>query len=215
MANSTLRSFCSIVLFALPLALTSHRLHADDINNKINYIIDGKVVSGWTAVTADPGNWWNPLPELKGVSGSGKLTVEPAQFKTPSDAFRLTWVPRNDTFAQFSLSGNAINIKSLEDTAGLMIDMRVLTSPDKPVMINMRCGDKCEGKFDISKFLKKLKKETWVTLPVALNCFSKAGADLSKIATPFEISTQGKLSIEISNIRLQRLDPDDKGCAQK
>lgn len=200
------------VLLALSTALLSHSLYADAVNNKINYIVDGKVVSGWTAITGDPEKWWSPLTELKGQSVSGKLVLEPAQFKTPGDAFRLTWVPRKELHAQFSLGGNPIDLKAFENTGALVIAMRVLSSPDKAVNIAMRCGDKCEGKIDISKNVKKLKKEEWILLPIALNCFSMVGADLSKIATPFEISTDGKLSIEISSVRLERLGPDEKGC---
>lgn len=200
------------VLLALSTALLSHSLYADAVNNKINYIVDGKVVSGWTAITGDPEKWWSPLTELKGQSVSGKLVLEPAQFKTPGDAFRLTWVPRKELHAQFSLGGNPIDLKAFENTGALVIAMRVLSSPDKAVNIAMRCGDKCEGKIDISKNVKKLKKEEWILLPIALNCFSMVGADLSKIATPFEISTDGKLSIEISSIRLERLGSDEKGC---
>ncbi len=212
MAISRLRRFFVGVSLALPVALLSQSLYADAVNNKINYIVDGKVVSGWTAITGDPEKWWSPLTELKGQSGSGKLVLEPAQFKTPGDAFRLTWAPRKELHAQFSLGGNPIDLKSFENAGALVIAMRVLGSPDKAVNIAMRCGDKCEGKIDISKNLKKLKKEEWISLPIALNCFSMMGADLSKIATPFEISTDGKLNIEISSVRLERLGPDEKGC---
>ncbi len=212
MAISRLRCFWIGVTLVLPTLFLSQSLYADTVNNKINYIVDGKVVPGWTAITGDPEKWWSPLTELKGQSGSGKLVLEPAQFKTPGDAFRLTWVPRKEVHAQFSLGGNPIDLKSFENAGVLVIAMRVLSSPDKAVNIAMRCGDKCEGKIDISKNLKKLKKEEWVSLPIALNCFSMMGADLSKIATPFEISTDGKLNIEISSIRLERLAPDEKGC---
>lgn len=212
MAISRLRRFWCVVSLALPAVLLSQNLYADAVNNKINYIVDGKVLTGWTAVTGDPENWWSPLTELKGQSGSGKLVLEPAQFKTAGDAFRLTWAPRKELFAQFSLGGNPIDLKSFENAGALVIAMRVLNSPDKVVNIAMRCGEKCEAKVDISKNLKKLKKEEWVSLPIALNCFSMMGADLSKIATPFEISTDGKLSIEISSVRLERLGPDEKGC---
>jgi hypothetical protein len=209
---ANLKRFIAGVLLALPAAVLSPSLYADAVNNKINYIVDGKVVAGWTAITGDPEKWWSPLTELKGQSGSGKLVLEPAQFKTPGDAFRLTWAARKELHAQFSLGGNPIDLKALENAGALVIAMRVLSSPDKAVNIAMRCGDKCEGKIDISKNLKKLKKEEWILLPIALNCFSMVGADLSKIATPFEISTDGKLSIEISSIRLERLGPDEKGC---
>lgn len=202
-------------LLALPAVLLSQAALADAANTKMNYVLAGKVVEGWTPITGDPEKWWSPLTELKGESGSGKLVVEPAQFQAPGDAFKLTWAPRKNVQAQFSLGGNPIDIKSLESAAALVINMRVLSAPDKPVNIGMHCGDKCEAKVEISQNLKKLKKGEWVAFPIALNCFALAGADLSKIATPFEIGTEGKLSVEITTIRLEKLAPNEKGCVAK
>lgn len=206
--------------WAQPLALSSAlsavclapSVFADAANAKMNYLLDGKVVAGWTAITGDPEKWWSPLTELQGQSGSGKLVVEPGEFKAPGDAVKLTWAARKNVLAQFSLGGSPVDIKSLESAAALVINMRVLTAPDKPVNIAMRCGENCEAKVDIAANLKKLKKSEWVAFPIALNCFSTAGADLSKIATPFEIGTDGKLSVEISTVRLEKLAPSDKGC---
>ncbi len=211
MAITGFKRFVITISLALPAIFLSHSLYAD-ANPKMNYLLDGKVVSSWTAVTGDPDKWWNPLTELKGESGSGKLVVEPGEFKTPGDAVKLTWVARKNIHAQFYVSGNPVDIKSLENAAVLVISMRVLNMPDKPVNIAMRCGDKCEAKVDISKNLKKLNKGEWVAFPIALNCFAQAGVDLTKVATPFEISTEGKLSIEIATIRLEKLGPDEKGC---
>lgn len=211
MAITGFKRFVVGVSLALPATFLSHSLYAD-ANPKMSYLLDGKVVSGWTAITGDPEKWWGPLTELKGESGSGKLVVEPGEFKTPGDAVKLTWGAHKNIYAQFSLGGNPIDIKSLENAAALVISMRVLNLPDKPVNIAMRCGDKCEAKVDVSSNFKKLKKGEWIAFPIALNCFSKAGVDLTKVATPFEISTEGKLSVEIVTIRLEKLGPDEKGC---
>jgi hypothetical protein len=210
MAITSFKRF--VLSLALPVTFMSHSLFAD-VTPKMNYILDGKLVPSWNASTGDPEKWWSPLTELKGESGSGKLVIEPAEFKTPGDAFKLTWIARKKVTAQFSLGGNQIDIKSLENNAALVISMRLLTSPDKPVNIGMSCGDKCkQGKVDVSSTLKKLKKGEWIAFPIALNCFSTAGVDLSKITSPFEISTEGKLSIEITNVRLEKLGPDEKSC---
>lgn len=211
MAITRFKRFLIGISLIIPATFVSHSLYAD-ANPKMNYLLEGRVVSGWTAATGDPDKWWNPLTELKGESGSGKLLVESGEFKAPGDAVKLTWTARKNIHAQFYLSGNPVDIKSLENAAVLVISMRVLKSPDKPVNIAMRCGDKCEAKVDVSSDFKKLKKGEWIAFPIALNCFSQAGVDLTKVATPFEISTEGKLSIEVSTIRLEKLGPDEKGC---
>ena len=42
----------------------------------------------------------------------------------------------------------------------------------------------------------------WRTLTIPLGCFSKAGANMTKVATPFSLATAGKLTIAISDVRV-------------
>ena len=58
------------------------------------------------------------------------------------------------------------------------------------------------------------KKDVWTTFPIPLNCFTKEGLDIKKVSGPVNISTEGRLGLTITNIRLQKLPEGEKGCAK-
>ena len=68
------------------------------------------------------------------------------------------------------------------------------------VYLSMVCGEQCQGKVNIAKELSLLKVNQWQTLNVDLTCFEKNGADLSKIISPFSLSTAAKLNIDFTDV---------------
>jgi hypothetical protein len=64
----------------------------------------------------------------------------------------------------------------------------------------------------VSKNLKKLKRNEWDMLPIPLNCFTKEGLDIKKVIGPFTMGSDGKLKIELGNVKLLKLAEGDKGC---
>jgi Galactose-binding domain-like len=107
-----------------------------------------------------------------------------------------------------------LDLSAFEHDVALVIDLKVDVMPDKGVTIGMDCGYPCRSELQVRKNITKLSKGEWSSLPIPLNCFSQAGADLKKINGPFVMSTDGKLTVEIANVRLQKLAEGDKGCAQ-
>jgi hypothetical protein len=179
-----------------------------------NYLLNGLPVEGWTMIVGDPNNWWQPIKDLPAKSGSGKLTVEPSNYLGQNDALKLSWAPRKEANALFTISSGAIDLKAMTNQVALTFDIKVDVMPDKDVIVSMGCGDKCTGELHLRKTIADLKKGEWTTMPIPLNCFSKEGADLSKINTPVSIATAGKMTIEIANVRLLKLADGDTGCAK-
>lgn len=50
-------------------------------------------------------------------------------------------------------------------------------------------------------------------LPIPLNCFAGDDFDLAKISSPFTLATDGKFTVSITNIRLEKLAEGEQGCA--
>ncbi len=73
-------------------------------------------------------------------------------------------------------------------------------SEQKGVYLSMACGEQCQGTVDIAKALSVLKTNQWHTLSFDLQCFEKSGADLSKITSPFMLSTADPLSIDFTDV---------------
>lgn len=176
------------------------------------YLVKGELIQRSIAL-GDPSNWNINLPGREGKSASGKLKVAPVDFKATGDAIQLTWAPRNKVVGSFSIYGNTIDLSKFKDTASLTIDMRVDVKPDKDVKIGLNCGYPCLADISINRMIKKMPKSEWFSLPLPLNCFSSDNFDLSKITGPFTIATEGKFTVSITNIRLEKLPEGDKGCA--
>ena len=93
--------------------------------------------------------------------------------------------------------------------------MRVDVAPNKDVEIGMDCGYPCRATITINKMIRKMPKGEWFSMPIPLNCFKSENFDLSKINAPFTISTEGKFTVSIINVRLENIPADQKGCVDK
>ncbi len=213
-------SIKTLALASLILCVNSISAQTPDnakpkLNSKFYYIHEGKVVDGWSLNLGDPTNWSTPVTDRKGKSASGKVAVEPSDFKTKNDAITITWASRSEEKGTFAIYGADIDLSTAENTAVLVIDMKVETSPNKEVSIGMGCTYPCEGMVSMGKPLKKLEKDKWQSLPIPLNCLTKAGLDLKKINGPIVISTEGKMKLSITSIHLEKLQEGDASCAEK
>jgi beta-glucosidase len=84
----------------------------------------------------------------------------------------------------------------------LQFDLRLANAPSGPVMLTMGCGAGCQGGVDVTQSLRALSGKGWTSLPVRLNCFKVRGADMSRIATPFLLTSQSPLVLDIGAVRL-------------
>jgi len=201
----------SVTCFSLAL---SSNTQAQNVvtHNKLNYLINGEPVNGWGVQLGDPSSWSTAVSNRRSESASGKIKVEPGNRNGEGDALEIIWDGKKPGQGNFGIYGNPIDLSNLENDAALFIEIKVVVPPNKDVMIGMDCGYPCGGKVHTGKNLKQLKRNEWDVLPIPLNCLTKEGLDLKKVNGPILISTDGKLQIEITNIKLLKLTEGDKGC---
>lgn len=207
-------------LFTAVLSLLSlQAAQAEDtakpaINPKLAYIHEGQAVSGWGLQLSDPENWSVPVDATRiAKSASGKISIEPTDKTGKGDALKISWSPRNNLKGGIAIYGSPLDLSKFKDEGAIAIDIRLDVKPNKDVTFAMDCGWPCRSEIHLTKSLKDLPKDQWTTLPIPLNCFLKEGFDISKVNGPFVISTDGKLGISISEVRLLRLPDGEKGCA--
>jgi len=182
------------------------------VNPNYFYLVKGELISRSISL-GDPSNWSTSIQGREGASAGGKISVAPIDFKAKGDAIQLTWAARKKVQGNFALYGSPIDLSKVKDAAALTIDMRVDVKPDKDVNIGLDCGYPCRANISINQMIKAMPKGEWFSLPLPLNCFKGEKFDLSKINGPFTISTEGKFTVSITNIRLEKLPEGDKGCA--
>lgn len=195
------------ICFVSPL--TSHAQNT--LNPNYFYLVKGELIERDIAL-GDPSNWNINIPGREGSSAGGKVSVMPTDFKATGDAIQIKWSPRKKMIGSLALYGNPIDLSKFKDAAALTIDMRVDVKPDKDVRVGLGCGYPCRADLSISKMIKSMPKGEWFSLPIPLNCFKGDDFDLSKINGPFSIATEGKFTVSITNVRLEKLPEGDKGC---
>jgi beta-glucosidase len=90
----------------------------------------------------------------------------------------------------------------------LLVDYRVDQKPSAPVFVSLE-----PVRIPVAGALAGAAAGQWQTLTIPLGCFARAGADMSKVAKPFALTTTGRLQIAISDIRVASAAvPQDK-CA--
>ncbi len=202
-----------LFLITLSCALAPLSFAETDINPNFIYLYKGQPQQRSISL-GDPSNWSLGLQGREGKSASGKLIVSITDFKDKGDALNLEWDAKVANLGSFSLYGNPVDLSKFKDAAALTIDMRVESKPSKDVRIGMDCGYPCRADLVINNLIRKMPKGEWFSLPIPLNCFKSDNFDLSKINGPFTIATDGKFRVSITNVRLERLQEGEKGCAE-
>jgi|SRR6187431_343912 hypothetical protein len=206
--TKSLKALPSLACIGLLVPLAGN---AQTLNPNHFYLVKGELI-GRSISLGDPSNWSTSIQGREGVSAGSKISVAPTDFKAKGDAIQIIWSPRKKVQGNFALYGNPIDLSKYKDAAAITIDMRIDVKPDKNVNIGLDCGYPCRADISINKMIKQMPQGEWFSLPLPLNCFKSDNFDLSKINGPFTISTEGRFTASITNIRLEKLPEGDKGC---
>lgn len=158
----------------------------------------------------------------EGSSTRGSLTASPG---SQENAINLKWSPKGiknewDADDKNVLTMNitnrlsVIDLTSVVDQAALVFDVRVISAPRKHVELTVECNWdwQCRSTIPLKQPLRKLPKNEWVSFPVPLKCLNKDGFDFSKLTTSFMLYSQGKMEIELGDVRLTAFPADKVKC---
>ena len=117
--------------------------------------------------------------------------------RAQEDSRQFTWPGTGP--ATVALRTNASLDLSRETTGQLsmVIDYRVDSPPTAPVTLSAATAT-----VPIGGTLRSGQVGEWRTLTVPLGCFAKRGADMSKLSVPVSITTSGRLTLTISDVRV-------------
>jgi Galactose-binding domain-like len=204
------------IVFSLFFALSVSSITQADtqVNPNHIYIYKGEPTGYRSISLGDPKNWSVSIKDRQGQSESNAISIKPTDFKATGDAIQLTW-NKKSVQGNFAIYGEAIDLSKYKDSVYLTIDMRIDEKPKGDVSIGMDCGYPCRADLKINKMIKSMKKGEWFSLPLPLNCLKGDTFDLSKINGPFTISSSNPFVLSITNVRLEKMPDDDKGCVDK
>lgn len=166
------------------------------------------------------------------TSGRQEQLVSSNTSRLQNVEYRTTDKSVQEDAIQFSISGDvpgSLKIvseslfredmsTSLQAKAYLQFDLKLLQPVSKPVALAMNCegfGDQpgsCYESVDITKLLLAAEENRWTRLAVDLNCFAEQGIKFGQIVSPFELISQGQISVALANIQMVPL-PDEAKSA--
>ena len=189
----------------------------------VNYIVAGNSVAPWE-LSLQFGQV--AIENQSGETVRDSLVAEPASRNGENDAIRFTWSPKgvknewgsDDKSVQtISLINKMaqVDISSVVDQAALTMDVRVIKAPNKLVTITLESEWDWETRTGVAlkSTLRQIPKKEWISVPIPLRCFLKDNEDFdfSKL-TGIQLQTDGKMQIEISDLRLTAFPPDQVDC---
>jgi beta-glucosidase len=183
----------------------SEKLTVDLSQSKFKEIHTGKIQSPWQLLLASG--------KTEQLISSNTMSLSAAEYRTSDrvvqeDAFIFT-AKGNDRAALKIASESLFQedmFSSLQAGSHIIFDVNVIDAPSAKVLLTMNCegfGDKpgsCQESIDITALLSKAGSDQWQTLSVDLQCFANQGIKFGQMVSPFELSTQGTLSLGLANI---------------
>lgn len=167
--------------------------------NVERYFDAGRALDPWTMSVTDQGGA-RPVANVPVDSPAGVVRTRSVDLAAQEDAKQVTWSGAGR--GTLSIGGPAADLtRQLTGAFALVVEARVDSAPTAPVSLSF--GDRA---LDVSA---RLQKAGTTTVQVPLRCFIATGADIAKIATPFALTTVGKLGLTLARVRLAPISSGD------
>ncbi|MDE2337748.1 MAG: exo 1,3/1,4-beta-D-glucan glucohydrolase [Gammaproteobacteria bacterium] len=143
------------------------------------------------------------IPHGVGRAAAGAVTLSALDWRRQEDARRLSWT--GAAAAAVVLTGaTPVNLtRQANGQMVLALHYRLEQPPASSVTLSMACGAHCAGAVPLTNLLRRAPVGRWQQLRIPLACFARAGANMSRIDTPFAIRSTGRLALAVADVRVQ------------
>ena len=161
----------------------------------------GGPVTPWKLYLAEAGGR-EEVRTSRAATRSGSLVLRTLDRRVQEDAREVVW--SGSAAASVVIAGFApIDIERESNGAlALAFDARLEEAPSGAVSLGMDCGDGCSGQLDVTETVAGLPAGEWRTLRFRLSCLARAGVDMTQVLAPLVLSSDGRLSLSFSDVRL-------------
>ncbi|MGA7615708.1 MAG: exo 1,3/1,4-beta-D-glucan glucohydrolase [Thermoanaerobaculia bacterium] len=175
---------------------------ADAVSRTVYF--DAGPVAPWRVYVGDDQE--NPALEVVGTRtstvNSTRLVVQPVDRAMQSDALRARWDGSGKAWLFIQAATPVDLTRESNGELALSFDVFIEQPPKAKTILSMGCGEECRGSVDVSAILRTLPPREWKTVRIRLRCLEEAGAEMTRINRPLQISTDGTLGLRLSNVRL-------------
>jgi beta-glucosidase len=165
------------------------------------YFVDGRFMPPWSLMLRDAGGEFRLGQEKSGRSPRGAVTLRAADGAAQESALGLTFAGAG---GQAVIAARPVDLtRQTNGEMALHVRYRVDTPPAGPV----RLGVGADG-VDVTSLFRAAPAGQWRSVKIRLSCLRDAGADVSAVDQPFNLSTDAAFAVTVEDIRLASNEGD-------
>ena len=167
-----------------------------ETSNIDRYFVDGRHVAPWALMLNDAGGQTKPGAAKTASSPRGVVSVRPVDDLGQESAQQFVFTGAGQASAQ--IWGLPVDLtRQTNGELALGFRYRVDAAPQGPVSLAVG-----EGALDATELFRSAPANQWREIKIRLSCFRDAGADVSKVETPFQLGAAAPFTVSISEVRL-------------
>ncbi len=170
--------------------------------------------SGWSLGLMEEGGTVAAVTGNAGRTATGRLIVSGVDRRAQEDARRFVWNGAGGAAAQISAAQPLDISREANGELSLVVEYRVDQAPSAPVLLGMVSGAGSRVTLPITGALRAAPAGQWTSMAIPLRCFRTAGVDMQRVIAPFAISTAGRLSLSVSDVRIASAAVPQNQCGQ-
>jgi len=167
-----------------------------------NWIFVSRSQSPWQLYIKGDGSEPVEVDGNQAALEDNSLVISSVDKASQQDARNIIWTGVKAASVGF-VAAKPLDLRDYVSTdAILQFDLQLLQTPTDAVQLQMSCGPECGANLDLSSYLGSLHISQWQNMAVKLSCFKQRGMDFSKVTSAFGLSSGGRLSLSVANIKL-------------
>ncbi|WP_269769780.1 glycoside hydrolase family 3 protein [Flavisphingomonas formosensis] len=171
----------------------------------------GRLPDGWSWWTAAPGAIGARL-DASGAGGTPSIAVSAVDRRAQEDSRRFAWSGGAEARIE---SPRPLDLtRETNGEISLVFEYRLDAVPAGPLSIAMGTTEK-RVPIPVGKALSSGAAGDWQTLAIPLQCFARRGLDMGRVTVPFALASAGRVTISVSDIRLDYVSTPMSRCGDE
>jgi beta-glucosidase len=165
------------------------------------FLDKGAPTPSWSLVVSDGGTDATRVTMLPATVLGGRGYVTATDHLVQEGARQFTFTGAGPETVELV---NQAPIDVSRETNGdvmLLVTARIDAAPATPFTIEVRCGPGCSGVVAVPQLAANAIGQ-WQTIGIPLKCFAQAGAVMTRLTTPFRLSTAGAARFSLARVAL-------------
>ncbi len=176
-----------------------------------SYFDKGTPVQPWSLRVSN-GTDSTRISAVPAESVGGRVKVTAIDDQVQEGARRFVFAGDGKGTVQITSEGTVDISREANGDVMLLVRLKRESAAPADLKIGVACGAGCGGLVPFADTLNSVPASTWQTVGVPLKCFSKAGADVTKVNEALVLETEGKLDLAFSQVKLGTVADKTLSC---